>query len=85
VNIADAVAVLTWLFVDPSTVTCPDAADANDDEQANVADAVYILQWLFINGPQPPPPFPIPDCGPDTTGHADPGRDDLPPCVYAGC
>jgi hypothetical protein len=84
VNVADAVAILQWLFLSPNSVTCPDAADTNDDERTNVADAVYLLQYLFINGPAIPPPFPIGTCGPDPTGNPNP-EDDLPACEYTSC
>ena len=65
-NIADAIILLNFLFGLGGGVTCPDACDTNDDEQANIADAIYLLASLFTGGPVPPPPFP--DCGTDPDG-----------------
>ncbi|MEM7165961.1 MAG: dockerin type I domain-containing protein [Planctomycetota bacterium] len=61
-NIADAVAILNFLFsgglaVDPN---CTEAADANGDGSVNIADAVYVLSHLFSMGAPPPAPFPEP-------------------------
>ncbi len=60
VNIADAVAILSFLFAHLPTVACGDHADANDDGAANIADPIYILQYLFARGAPPPRPFPAP-------------------------
>ncbi|MGE4633303.1 MAG: hypothetical protein AAEJ47_09720, partial [Planctomycetota bacterium] len=65
VNIADAVAGLTYLFSN-GPATCIDAVDTNDDGSANVADGVYLLAFLFSAGPTPPAPFQ--NCGSDPTG-----------------
>ncbi len=63
-NIADPVAILEYLFLNGTRVTCEDAADANDDGDLNVADPVNLLMYLFANGPQPKPPFPEPGFDP---------------------
>ncbi len=67
-NLADAVAVLNYLFVDASELSCLKSADANDDGAVNIADAVRILGYLFANEEQFPAPFT--SCGPDPTSDA---------------
>ena len=47
VNIADAVALLQYLFAGGKPPVCAKAADANDDDAVNIADAVKILGFLF--------------------------------------
>jgi hypothetical protein len=47
VNIADAVALLGYLFAQKGAPGCAKAADANDDDSLNIADAVSILGYLF--------------------------------------
>ncbi len=47
VNIADAVALLGYLFAQKADPGCAKAADANDDDGLNIADAVSILSYLF--------------------------------------
>ena len=47
VNIADAVAILQYLFAGGKPPVCAKAADANDDDAINIADAVKILGFLF--------------------------------------
>ncbi|MFN0060865.1 MAG: galactose oxidase-like domain-containing protein [Planctomycetota bacterium] len=60
VNIADAIAILSYLFgFAPAPVPIA-AADSNDDGLVNIADAIYLLSFLFNGGPAPPPPFPVP-------------------------
>ena len=67
INIADAVAGLTYLF-NGGPAGCIDAVDTNDDGQANVADGVYLLGFLFSGGAAPPAPSP--NCGSDMTADA---------------
>ncbi len=67
VDIADAIALLEYLFSVGVTPGCLDAGDANDDESVDVADAVQILDLLFSSGG----PLPAPgadSCGIDPTG-----------------
>jgi hypothetical protein len=47
VNIADAVALLQYLFAGGKPPLCAKAADTNDDDAINIADAVKILGFLF--------------------------------------
>ncbi len=61
VDIADAAAVVSFLFL-PGTwkfnPPCLDACDCNDDGRIDLADAVCILQYLFQQGRFPPAPGP---------------------------
>ena len=65
VNIADAIATLTFLFGGEAVVTCLDAVDANDDGTVNIADAIAVLSHLF--GGAGPLPQPFGECGIDPT------------------
>ena len=67
-NIADAIAVLSLLFLGSGDPPCADACDINDDGQIDIADPVFLLDWLFGNGGTLPEPYPF--CGNDPT--ADP-------------
>lgn len=61
VDIADAAAVVSFLFAPPlykPVIPCLDACDCNDDGRIDLADAVCILQYLFQNGRFPPAPGP---------------------------
>lgn len=66
-NLADAVALLSYLFPNGSTtqIACIDTADANDLGQVNLSDAITILNALFGNPPVPVAP-PV-GCGEDPT------------------
>lgn len=81
VDVSDAVAVLSFLFVPGSPrPCCADAADANDDGIIGIGDAIYLFDYLFPRpGPQPPAPFP--SCGGDPTPDGLPGCSDFGPCV----
>jgi hypothetical protein len=57
VNIADAVAALSFLFTG-AEVACLAAAEVNGDGTLNIADVVYLLQYLFAEGPAPQPAGP---------------------------
>jgi hypothetical protein len=79
-NIADATAVLKYLFEDGAAFACPDAADVNDDGRLNLLDPVYLLANLFVGGPAVPEPR---ACGIDTTyANEQPA---LAACTYAQC
>lgn len=65
-NIADAIAILNYLFGYMPNLTCLDACDSNDDENINIADAIFVLASLFSGGALPPTPFPT--CGEDPAG-----------------
>jgi hypothetical protein len=77
VDVADAISIISFLFVYGAQPRCLDAADVNDDAYlgtlngVNLADALYLLQYLFVRGRPVPPPFHSPyvrfpmDCGLD--------------------
>ncbi|MEM7261071.1 MAG: VCBS repeat-containing protein [Planctomycetota bacterium] len=46
-DVADAVALLDFLFGTAGALVCDDAGDANDDGGLDIADAVAILDFLF--------------------------------------
>ncbi len=59
VDIADAIALLEYLF---RAGRAPDpvvAGDVNDSGGLDVADAVYLLTYLFAYGTVPPEPFAV--------------------------
>jgi len=64
-DIADAVWIITELFLDGQATTCDDATDANDDGFADSSDVIYIINYQFVDGPAPPAPSL--DCGSDAT------------------
>ena len=65
-NVADAIAVLGFLFKDAEAPPCVSAADTNDDGVVNIADAIALLAYLFVRGTEPfPEPFAV--CGTDPT------------------
>ncbi len=51
VDIADAIALLGYLFAQKAAPLCAKAADANDDDALNIADAITILGYLFGGKP----------------------------------
>ncbi len=62
VDQADAVTVLSWLFLGGEVPACHAAADANGDASIDVSDATYVLNHLYLGGRAPAAPFP--ECGP---------------------
>jgi len=62
-NIADAICLLTVLFIGGS-FSCDDAADGNDDGIINIADVISCLTAQFLGGTTPAP---SPGCGADPT------------------
>jgi hypothetical protein len=85
VDIADAAAVVSFLFL-PGTwkfqPPCLDACDCNDDGRVDLADAVCILQFLFQGGNFPPAPGPglelTTDPNPNMVRPSPAGTDDTP-------
>jgi hypothetical protein len=63
INITDAVTVLAYLF-QGSSISCEDAADADDDGRVLLTDAVRILGRLFQGDPPLPPPTTSPGADP---------------------
>lgn len=68
VDIADAVAILSFLFGGQPLTGCPDGADANDSGVINIADPIAVLAYLFGGGQQLM--YPSPMCGLDPTPDA---------------
>ncbi len=64
INIGDPINTLRYLFLDPRTPICLDAADADDNAHIQLGDAIYVLSYLFTSGPPPLPPFPEPGTDP---------------------
>ena len=61
VNVADAIWIISELFVSGPASSCAIARDANADSKYDIADPTYIVQYRFISGPMPSAPFP--ECG----------------------
>ncbi|MEM7230971.1 MAG: hypothetical protein AAF517_02280, partial [Planctomycetota bacterium] len=66
VDIADAIFLLSFLFLGGSDPVCLDAADVDDSSvlgsprpPININDPVFLLRWLFGGGAPIPPPFPV--------------------------
>ncbi len=57
VNIADAVALLNYLYRS-DVLACLDAADVDDSGDLDISDVVIILSFLFQDGVPPQSPFP---------------------------
>jgi hypothetical protein len=74
-DLSDAVATLTYLFLGGQTLKCPDSADTNDDGVLDLSDPVSLLGFQFLGGPAPAAPGPA-QCG------ADPTHDELGACTY---
>ena len=63
VDLSDAVATLTFLFLGGGTLACEDTADADDNGEIEITDPIFLLGVLFLgNGSIPPP---SPGCGAD--------------------
>jgi hypothetical protein len=80
INIADPVALLSYLFNKGREPLCPDAADVGDDGTLNIADAISMLSFLF-NPASQSGGFPA-DIG---TCVRDKNPDGLGSCYYPSC
>jgi formylglycine-generating enzyme required for sulfatase activity len=65
VDISDAIATLSYLFLGHAPPTCLSAADTNDDGALDISDGVTLLSYLFVGQASLPPPFA--ECGLDPT------------------
>ena len=63
-DLSDAVAILSFLFLDADELSCPDAADVDDDGELLITDAVALLNFLFLGGRPLPEPFSEPATDP---------------------
>jgi hypothetical protein len=77
-DLADAIGLLQWLFLDAGAPACVAAADANADGTADLGDALSILFFLFLDGA--PPAMPFPECGPGSTLDEELGCATAPDC-----
>jgi len=75
-DISDALAVLSFLFLGSAEPSCVDSCDADGSGAVDITDAVTVLSFLFLGGPEPPAPGPR--CGVDDT------PSDLG-CVHSAC
>ncbi len=64
INLADAIAILGYLFLGTGEPACAVASDLNGVGGVKLDDAVFLLRYLFLGAPDPIP-FPGPnDCAP---------------------
>jgi hypothetical protein len=83
-DLADAVSILTHLFLRGEAPGCLEAADAENDGAIDLSDPVYILRHLFLSGP--PPVSPGPPGGPCGRDPDTPGSEGDQGCeAYGGC
>jgi hypothetical protein len=62
VDLSDAVAILTQLFLGGGDPACEETADADASGARDITDAVSVLGYLFLGGETPPAPGPL-ECG----------------------
>ena len=60
-DVADAIWMLSDLFLGGPTYNCLAANDANGDGLYDTADPVFVISYQFLDGAAPSAPFP--DCG----------------------
>ncbi len=65
VDIADAVRILSYLFLGGAQPACLKAADANDDGNVNISDTLGVLSTLFLGQGAIAAPYPV--AGTDST------------------
>jgi hypothetical protein len=58
VNLADAFAILNFLFLNGQAPGCLETADSNNDRAIDLSDAVTLLNFVLLDGPPPPAPGP---------------------------
>ncbi len=67
-SMADAIAIIAFLFFGGDEPRCMQAADANASGRVNISDPIFLLRFLFLGGSAPAEPFP--ECGADRTTDA---------------
>lgn len=65
VNLADALFILQYLYLNERMPACLDAADTNDDGAVSLGDAITLLSYLYTDAESPPVPLGL--CGQDKT------------------
>ena len=65
-DLSDAIAILSHMFLGDRKVRCEQAGDANDDGALDISDGIHLLGFLFDGGKPIAPPS---TCGTDPTGH----------------
>jgi hypothetical protein len=63
-DLADAVYMLNYLFIDGPPPCVWEAGDANANGEADLSDVVYIIGWLYLGGPPPQPGLACPELQP---------------------
>jgi hypothetical protein len=61
IDVADAIWMLSDLFLGGVHLDCEAASDSNADGAYDVADPTFVIQFQFLEGSAPPAPYP--DCG----------------------
>ena len=64
VDLSDALAILTFLFLGGSTPDPVARADVADNGFADATDAILLLEYIFLGGPPPAAPYPEPGADP---------------------
>ena len=66
VNIADALSILSYLFLGATAPGCSEAASVKNGSAIDITDGIALLGYLFLGEAPPPPPGPAPlPCGAD--------------------
>ena len=65
VDLSDAVAIVSYLFLGGDEPSCLDSADVDDNGAIEISDTIYLLNHLFLGGRSPRTPFR--NCLPDRT------------------
>ncbi|MBI4587156.1 MAG: cellulase family glycosylhydrolase [Planctomycetes bacterium] len=79
IDLADAIAILQYLFARGPASCCLESADVNGDGEIDLADPVYGLIFLYRGARPPPPPFPGCGAAPGGSG-AGLGCENFPIC-----
>jgi PKD repeat protein len=84
IDLSDAIAIFTHLFLGEAYPSCLESANANNDGAIDISDGIHLLRWLFTGGPEPAPPGPTSaPCGLDPDPAGSPG--DLGCLAYEPC
>ncbi len=64
IDIADGIAILSYLFTGGAVPPCLDAADVDDSGEVDIGDGVNVFNFLFLGGRPPAAPYPQIDADP---------------------